>query len=147
MTTFLLIVLLIIVVGLATYVAQLVAANKKYGKALIQALAPKPFGLAQLTAVATQISLTAETVRAAIVAATVVGMKNTVSDDIKQRRGEIGNGIADAHNRIYNSESAIADLKTSISNERRTIEKYEASDTYLSGIAALLPPVPAAEKK
>ena len=143
------IVILIVVLAIVVWTFARILANrdKRYANDLAKALAPKPFGLAQLTAVATQISLTAETVRAAIVAATVVGMKNCVPDDIKQRRGEIGNGIADAHNRIYNSESAIADLKTSISNERRTIEKYEASDTYLSGIAALLPPVPAAEKK
>jgi cell division protein ZapA (FtsZ GTPase activity inhibitor) len=137
----------VLVIGLVICVLKLKNRTEQYAKNLAAATAPKPFGLEQLKAVAVQISLTAETVRAAIVAATVAGMKNCVAGDIKAKQEAIHRDIANANDRIRDGESAIENLKRSISRERHNIQLHEASDTYLTGIAAFLPPAPAIESE
>ena len=136
-----------LVIALVICVLKLKNRTEQYAKNLAAATAPKPFGLEQLKTVAEQISLTAETVRAAIVAATVAGMKNCVAGDIKARQVAIGRDIASANDRIHNGEAAIESLKQSISRERHNIQLYEAGDAYLTEITALLPPAPAAESE
>jgi len=144
MTTFFVVFLFVVIAALF---AVIFYREKWYAKNLALAMAPKSFGLDQLRAVSEQIALTSATVLAAMTAALVAGMKLCVAEDIQAERNVISRDIDNSRRRIASNKATIAILQQGIEREQNSIEFAAGADKGLVGIAALLPPPPAAEKK